>query len=225
MMGVYGPLGDLRLLRHADRLERRDRARARAALRRRARRRGSCTATTRSSAQLQRERPDASYRDVLTVALARLAEREGLPLARPTSRRARAVAAGLGAVSRGAGGARGRARARLEARDPLEHRPRLHRGLARADRRAVRARDRRVGDRLVQAGAPSTGRRSRSRAGAARARTCTSARASSTTSRRRSSSGCRPSGSTGSARTPEPQPDVELHSLTGLGAALDSLAP
>ena len=28
----------------------------------------------------QRERPDASYRDVLTVALARLAEREGLPL-------------------------------------------------------------------------------------------------------------------------------------------------
>ena len=28
----------------------------------------------------QRERPDASYREVLTVALARLAEREGLPL-------------------------------------------------------------------------------------------------------------------------------------------------
>src|SRR5258705_10454200 len=28
----------------------------------------------------QRERPDASYRDVLTVALARLAEREDLPL-------------------------------------------------------------------------------------------------------------------------------------------------
>jgi 2-haloacid dehalogenase len=31
--------------------------------------------------ELQRERPDAAYRDVLTVALARLAEREGLPLA------------------------------------------------------------------------------------------------------------------------------------------------
>jgi len=30
---------------------------------------------------LQRERPDATYRDVLTVALTRLAEREGLPLA------------------------------------------------------------------------------------------------------------------------------------------------
>jgi 2-haloacid dehalogenase len=29
----------------------------------------------------QRERPDASYREVLTVALARLAERESLPLA------------------------------------------------------------------------------------------------------------------------------------------------
>ena len=31
--------------------------------------------------QLQRERPEASYRDVLTAALARLAEREGIPLA------------------------------------------------------------------------------------------------------------------------------------------------
>jgi 2-haloacid dehalogenase len=31
--------------------------------------------------RLQRERPDASYRDVLTAALARLAEREGIPLA------------------------------------------------------------------------------------------------------------------------------------------------
>src|SRR5258708_37166822 len=36
MIGVYGPVGDLRLLRHADRLEWRDRARARAAVRRRA---------------------------------------------------------------------------------------------------------------------------------------------------------------------------------------------
>ena len=41
----------------------------------------------------------------------------------------------------------------------------------------------------------------------------TSPRASSTTSRPRPSSACRRSGSTGSARTPEPQPDVELHSL------------
>jgi 2-haloacid dehalogenase len=31
--------------------------------------------------ELQRERPEASYRDVLTAALARLAEREGIPLA------------------------------------------------------------------------------------------------------------------------------------------------
>jgi 2-haloacid dehalogenase len=31
--------------------------------------------------QLQHERPEASYRDVLTAALARLAEREGIPLA------------------------------------------------------------------------------------------------------------------------------------------------
>ena len=31
--------------------------------------------------EVQRERPDARYRDILTVALCRLAEREGLPLA------------------------------------------------------------------------------------------------------------------------------------------------
>src|SRR5436309_13564880 len=30
--------------------------------------------------EFQRERPDAAYREVLTVALSRLAEREGLPL-------------------------------------------------------------------------------------------------------------------------------------------------
>ena len=66
-------------------------------------------------------------------------------------------------------------------------------------RRAVRRRDRRRRDRLVQAGAPALGglpRADRRR----RRDTSTSPRASSTTSSRRTSSASRRSGSTGSAR-------------------------
>ena len=74
--------------------------------------------------RLQRERPEACYRDVLTVALSRLAEREGsagegehhalarsLPAWKPFPEVHEALED---------------SRARLEARDPLEHRPRLH---------------------------------------------------------------------------------------------------
>ena len=76
--------------------------------------------------------------------------------------RARALAALVAAVPRGARRARGRPRPRLEARDPLQHRPRLRRGVAQPDRRLLRARDRRVRARLVQARARPTGTRSSS---------------------------------------------------------------
>src|SRR5262245_44953159 len=112
MMGVYGALGDLRLLRDADRLERRDRPRARAAVRRPARRgaaaplprdRGSPRARTADRGISRDPHPGAA------------AARTGAP------RRgdgARALAAVVAAVSRGPCLARGRASARLEACDP-----------------------------------------------------------------------------------------------------------
>ena len=85
----------------------------------------------------------------------------------------------------------GGARARLEARDPLEHRPRLHRRVAsrgsasRSTRRSSRPRSARTSRRTA------TGDEFFARTGADRARTSTSPRASSTTSRPRSSSACR----------------------------------
>ena len=97
---------------------------------------------------------------VLTLTLERLAEVEGLALPDGESDALARLAAVLDAVSRGARRARGGARARLAARDPLEHRPRLHRGVEGADRRAVRRDDRRLRDRLVQAGRIATGRSS-----------------------------------------------------------------
>ncbi len=85
--------------------------------------------------RVQREEPTRSYRDVLTITLARLAAQEGLDLDAGRGGRARALDADLAAVPRHARWTRGRTCPRLEARDPLEHRPRLHRGVARADRR------------------------------------------------------------------------------------------
>ena len=138
--------------------------------------------------------------------------------------RARAFAADVAAVPRGAGGARGCPRSRLEARDPLEHRPRLPRRVARADRRAVRRR---------RSSRPRSGRTNRRIAhweafDAARPerpgkRMSTSARVSSTTLRRPRSSACPRSGSTGSARTPNRSPTSSFTRSTGLGDALDSL--
>ncbi len=125
MRSLWRPLGDLRLLRDADRLERRHRARARAAVRRRARRAAPARATTRSSRRSSASSPARRIATCSRSTLARLAEREGIALAGRRARRARALAAVVGAVSRGARRARGRARPRLEARDPLEHRPRL----------------------------------------------------------------------------------------------------
>src|SRR4051794_32637927 len=45
----------------------------------------------------------------------------------------------------------------MEARDPVEYRPRVPRRLTRADRRALRRHDRRLGDRVIQARTPTLG--------------------------------------------------------------------
>src|SRR5262245_52065298 len=64
----------------------------------------------------------------------------------------------MAAVSRGPHFARGVARARLAPRDPLQHRPRLHRRVDRGHRRSLRSGDRRLRDPVVQAGAAALGR-------------------------------------------------------------------
>ena len=196
-------LGDVRLLRHADRLERRHPPRARAALRRR---RGPASCCTRyheveprdpgrgSDAELPRG-------DGRRARAARRAGRRG--------GRARPLAAGVGRRSR-------RCRRRSRRRAPRGWRLAI---LSNTDRDfidasiarigvAVRARDRRLRDRLVQAGARPLGgvlRADRRRPRAARPRRrepLPRHRA------RATSSGCAPSGSTGSARSPSRQPDA-----------------
>src|SRR3954447_26168364 len=135
----------------------------------------------------------------------------------------------MATVPRGEGGARGHTRARVEAGHPLQHRPGLHRRVDDADRRAVRALDRRLGDRLVQAGQ------------AALADVRRADRRGRTRTRRRPPPPRTPPAHVGPSlfhdvapamelglptvwinrlgEAPEPQPDVELHSLTGLADA------
>ena len=172
--------------------------------------------------EIEHERPAATYRDVLTTALCRLAEREDMPLAAAERGRARAVAAVLAAVSGGAAAledarARGWKLAILSNTD---------RDYIDASLELIGvpfdARDRRVGDRLVQAGAPPlggvrrAGRRPRVHVhvGASLFHDIAPA----------TELGLPTVWINRLGEAPEPQPDVELHSLTGLGAALDSLA-
>ena len=192
---VSGPLGDVRLLRHAGRLERRHPRRARAASSATSAP-TSCSPLPRARAELEARRRRCSYREVMTEAMRRL----GARLAR--SGRARPRRCPTGAVPGGAGRPRGGARARLEARDPLEHRPRLHRGVegarsaSRSTRRSSPARSARTSRR------PATGRSSRSAPGRPAEHVHVGAQP---LPRRRpgdTSSGSRRSGSTGSARPP-----------------------
>src|SRR5438105_2903937 len=158
-----GPVADLRLLRHADRLERRDPGRVGARVRRRAPR--------RTAVSLPRARASAGSRR--QALLSRGVDRGDARAWRARSRggRTRALAAELAPVPGGAGRAPPSPRERLEARDPVQHRPRLHRRLAGADRRSVRARDRGFRDRLVQACArPLAGLRARDRPATGRPR-------------------------------------------------------
>ena len=123
------------------------------------------------------------------------------------------VAPRLAGVSRRPGGARGGPSARLAARDPLQHRPRSDRRVDRRDRRAVRPLDRRLRDRLVQAGPPTlAGVRRAGRASLTA--TSTWRRACTTITGRHESSGSRRSGSTGSGEAPDPRPTVTLSGST-----------
>ena len=199
-----GALGDLRLLRDADRLGRRRARRARARLRRGARRRAAralprdrARAAARRHAQLPRGADRVDARGSARPP----AQEHGLAESLP----------GWRAFPEVRGCARGAAPPRLEARDPLEHRRRLHRRVAGADRRAVRRGRRRAGDRLVQAGAPALGGVLRAHARAARGPRARRARRSSTTSCPRTSSACAASGSTASASSATARPTRELH--------------
>ena len=68
-----------------------------------------------------------TYNEVLALTLEQLANEVGYGIPEGEGRRARAVAAGLAALSRGAEGAGRAAPAGLEPGDPLEHRPRADR--------------------------------------------------------------------------------------------------
>ena len=161
-----------------------------------------------------------SYRQVLTEAMRRL----GAP--RRRGARARRVAARLARVRRGARRTHRSAHARLEARDPLEHRHGLHRRVAGADRRAVRRGRRRSGDRLLQARAPALG-------GVLSPHTC-AARGARPRRRHRSSTTSRPANELGlrsiwinrlGERPAGVAPTRELTDLSLLADTLDELVP
>ena len=150
--------------------------------------------------EIQREDPGRSYREVMA--------RRARPPRRSRRRagRARTLAAEVGAVSRGAGGARGGSGARLEAGRPLEHRPRPPRRVARADRGRVRSRRSSRPRSARTSPLRPTGTSSSQAPGPTARSTSTSAPASSTTSLPRPRSACARSGSTGSARMPSLSP-------------------
>ncbi len=164
-----------------------------------------------------------SYGEVLTLTLMRLADAESLAI---PEGEADALARSLPewtpfpevrAVARGA------SEPRLEARDPLELRPRPDRCVAAADRRAVRP------HRSSPRTSARTNRHTGTGSGSARRRarttraTSTSPRACFTTSHRRTSSGFARSGSTASVRSRAPAPTRELPDLSHLPETLDEL--
>ena len=127
---------------------------------------------------LERSEPTRRYREVLTEAMRRLGARGG------RRREPRPNRCLLGAVPRGARGARGGAFARLEPRDPVEWDRVADRGVGSEARRALRRDRGGRPDRVVKP-ALRHWEEFLARTGAARDARCTSARASSTTSRRR----------------------------------------
>ena len=93
--------------------------------------------------------PFRSYHEVLTLALERLAQDEQIQIPEGEATLS-PLPAGLAAVCRGPRGARRASCAGLDARPPLQHRPRPDRRLAAAAWSADRPRDRRGGRQLVQ---------------------------------------------------------------------------
>ena len=165
--------------------------------------------------QVEAEQPSLSYRDVMREASA-AARTSPTPMRSggrcPAGRCSRRFRAALDAARE----------ARVEARDPLEHRSRLHRGVDGEHRRPVRARDRRLGGRLVQARARALA--SVRGARSAGCRTCMLRRRTSTTSCRRSQLGIPTVWINRLAEHGDPAPTRELHDLAPLPETLADLA-
>ena len=160
---------------------------------------------------------------MLNVTLARLAGREGLPLPAEESDGARPLAAATGPPfprcgprSRTCAPAAGSSRS---SPTPIAttSRPRSGTSASPSSWRSSPPRSART-SRPTATGTTSSPRRAPTAPG-----TSTSPRASSTTSRRRPTLGLRTIWINRLGEEPEPHPDVELHTLEGLGAALDSL--
>ena len=142
-----------------------------------------------------------SYREVLTIALERLAARDRADVARGRGRAHSLAPCRPGPCSTTCHDGLTEARApRLAARDPFEHRPRSHRRVDGGDRCALRPLHRRERDRLVQAGTPALGGVPRARREPIRSRHVHVAQSLfHDIDACRRSSGSRRSGSTGSA--------------------------
>ena len=179
-----GALGDVRLLRHADRLGRRRPRRARARLRRRSTPTSCSRATTRSS-RSSSATATLSYREVLTETMRRLGapagEEHGLAESLPGWRAFPEV------QPRARGGAPPRLEARRSSRTPTTTTspPRRCRSASRSTRSSSRRRSART-SRRTGTGRSSSPARTRRAKG-----TCTSPHRSSTTSRRANELGLR----------------------------------
>ena len=172
--------------------------------------------------EIQAARAAPSYREVLTLALERLAEEEGLARSRGRGERARPVAAVLAGVRRRPAGACRGERPRLEARDPLEHRPRPARRLDGGDRYRLRRVDRGRRDSARTSPQSGTGRCSANRRAPRPKIMSTSLRACTTTSSPRRELGI-PTIWINRLDEPEDErPRATLPSLAGLADALDA---
>jgi 2-haloacid dehalogenase len=173
--------------------------------------------------QLERERPDAAYRDVLTTSLVRLAEREGLPLTAEHDALARSLPSWEPFP---------------EVRDALEDA--RARGwklaiLSNTDRDYIEASLARIGvpfELAIVASEIGSYKPGRTHWEAFEARTG-APRSTHVHVGASLYHDIAPATALGLptvwinrlGEAPEPQPDVELHTLTGLGDALDSLVP
>jgi 2-haloacid dehalogenase len=173
--------------------------------------------------QLERERPDATYRDVLTTSLVRLAEREGLPLTVEHDALARSLPSWEPFP---------------EVRDALEDA--RARGwklaiLSNTDRDYIEASLARIGvpfELAIVASEIGSYKPGRTHWEAFEARTG-APRSTHVHVGASLYHDIAPATALGLptvwinrlGEAPEPQPDVELHTLTGLGDALDSLVP
>ena len=170
--------------------------------------------------RVQRERPTAELPRSDGGRAGRARGRGGVALPDEERGRARAFAAGLAGLPGGARRARRGARAGLAARRAHQHRSRPDRRVAASDRRPVRTGDRRLRNRLIQAGARALAAFDELTA-PTRTGTSTSPRA---IPRRRAAHGSESPGlDQPPRRTRRAGAHAELPDLTGLADVLDGL--